>query len=329
MRWVAFYRLFFFILMVFFIRYAGLKSGFTNEVSTLGAVVISLVVFSIEYFISTRRSRDVLAFYVGIALAVIISSILAFIITLLPFMRPASFWVYVAMNLIGIYIFGSFTYHKRHELRILNLFLRPRVTTASCSSKILDTSVLIDGRILGVAKSGFLEGEVLVPRFILKELQRIADSKDHVRRTRGRRGMDVLKEMQKLDSISIHIISDDFPRIKEVDLKLIELAKAKKAKIITTDYNLKKIADIHGIKVLNVNELTFLLKPVIMAGDEIKVKVVKQGKEETQGVGYLDDGTMVVVENGYQFMGRDINCIVVSVLQTEAGRMVFARPKQS
>ncbi len=327
MRWVAFYRFIFFILMILFIRYAGLKAGFSNSVSTLGAVAISLIVFSIEYFISTRRTRDVLAFYVGIAISVVISSMLAFIITLLPFMRPAKFWVYIAMNVIGVYIFGSFAYHKRNELRILDLFFRPGPPKYGCSPKILDTSVIIDGRILGVAESGFLEGEIIVPRFILRELQRIADSKDHVKRSRGRRGMDVLKKMQQLDTIKIVISSEDFPSIRDVDHKLIELARKKNAKIITTDYNLKKIADIHGVKVLNVNELSFLLKPIIMAGDEIKVKIVKPGKGESQGVGYLDDGTMVVVEDGYQFMGKEVLCVVISVLQTEAGRMVFARPK--
>lgn len=193
--------------------------------------------------------------------------------------------------------------------------------------KILDTSVIIDGRIADVAEAGFIEGVMIVPKFIIKELQYIADSPEPIKRVRGRRGLDVLKRMQQIPHVVIKITSHDFSHIKEADLKLVELAKRLKGVIITNDFNLNKVAGLHGVKVMNLNQLSNALKPVVLPGETMNIRVVKEGKEENQGIGYLDDGTMVVVDDAKKYLGREIEVAVTSVLQTPTGRMIFSRVK--
>jgi uncharacterized protein YacL len=193
-------------------------------------------------------------------------------------------------------------------------------------SKIVDTSALIDGRIFEVAKAGFIEGTLVVPRFVLHELQHIADSSDLLRRTKGRHGLDILKEMQEEPTgIQIEILDDDPEESTEVDTKLMILAKQFGSKIITTDFNLNKVAQIEGIEVLNLNELASAMKPTALPDEGMDVRIVKEGKEATQGVGYLDDGTMIVVDGGRDFVGRTVSVLVTSVLQTAAGRMIFTK----
>jgi len=196
------------------------------------------------------------------------------------------------------------------------------------NTKILDTSVIIDGRIADITETGFVEGPLLIPQFVLSELQHIADSSDPIKRTRGKRGLEVLHHIQKQVNVDVRIVDTDYPMIKEVDPKLIELAKEVRGKIITNDSNLNKVAVLQGIEVLNINELANSLKPVVLPGEEMNVKILKEGKEMGQGVAYLDDGTMIVVDNGKRQMGRTIDVIVTSVLQTPAGRMIFARLKE-
>lgn len=193
--------------------------------------------------------------------------------------------------------------------------------------KVLDTSSIIDGRIADVCETGFLEGPILIPQFVLRELQGIADSTDPLKRTRGRRGLDILDRLQKQFKARVAIVEDDFPDLKEVDAKLVELAKRRGAKIITNDYNLNKVAGLHGIEVLNINELSTALKPVVLPGETVKLQLIREGKEPEQGVGYLEDGTMVVVEDGKRLIGQELEVLVTSVLQTPAGRMIFGRPK--
>ena len=193
--------------------------------------------------------------------------------------------------------------------------------------KILDTSVIIDGRIADICKSGFIEGTLLIPGFVLEELQRIADSSDVLKRNRGRRGLDILNRMQKEMGMYVQIDNRDFEDISEVDSKLVKLGQVLKAKILTNDYNLNKVAELQGVSVLNINELANAVKPVVLPGEEMVVHVVKDGKEYGQGVGYLDDGTMIVVDGGKRHMGETIGVMVTSVLQTAAGRMIFAKPK--
>ncbi len=193
------------------------------------------------------------------------------------------------------------------------------------TKKILDTSVIIDGRIVDIASTGFLEGPLVIPRFVLGELQKIADSSDPLKRQRGRRGLDIVERLKNDREIQVIISDTDFPDIRGVDQKLVELAKRINAKIITNDFNLNKMAKIQGIKVLNINELANALKPVVLPGEKMKVFILKEGKERDQGVAYLDDGTMVVVDNARKMIGKTIEITVTSVLQTTAGKMIFGR----
>ena len=193
------------------------------------------------------------------------------------------------------------------------------------SYKILDTSVIIDGRIADIAETGFLDGVIVTPQFVLRELQLVADSADSLKRNRGRRGLDILQRLQKVANLQIQIVEDDFPAIREVDLKLIELAKLYEGKIITNDFNLNKVAQLQGVEVLNINELANSLKPIVLPGEAMRVFILKEGKEYNQGVAYLDDGTMVVVDNARRMIGKTIATQVTSVLQTTAGKMIFGR----
>lgn len=192
---------------------------------------------------------------------------------------------------------------------------------------VLDTSVIIDGRIADICETGFLDGDLIIPQFVLQELQVIADSSESTKRTRGRRGLDILNKMKKQAYVKIIISETDYPSIKEVDQKLIQLAKKINCSIITNDFNLNKVAEVHSIQVLNINQLANALKPIVLPGETMRVQVIKEGKEPNQGVAYLDDGTMVVIDNGKKLMGRNIDATVTSVLQTTAGRMIFATYK--
>ncbi|WP_096202178.1 PIN/TRAM domain-containing protein [Bacillus sp. FJAT-45350] len=194
-------------------------------------------------------------------------------------------------------------------------------------NKILDTSVIIDGRIADICKTGFLEGTLIIPEFVLEELQHIADSSDVLKRNRGRRGLDILNKIQKELPIKVEIYEGDFEEIQEVDSKLVKLAKVIIGVVVTNDFNLNKVCELQGVPVLNINDLANAVKPVVLPGEELNIQVIKDGKEHNQGVAYLDDGTMIVVEGGRDYIGKTIDVIVTSVLQTSAGRMIFAKPK--
>jgi uncharacterized protein YacL len=193
------------------------------------------------------------------------------------------------------------------------------------SYKILDTSVIIDGRIADIAETGFLDGTIVIPQFVLRELQLVADSADSMKRNRGRRGLDILQRIQKIATLTVQIVEDDFPAVREVDLKLIELAKVYEGKIVTNDFNLNKVAQLQGVQVLNINELANSLKPIVLPGEIMRVFILKEGKEYNQGVAYLDDGTMVVVDNARKMIGKNVDISVTSVLQTTAGKMIFGK----
>jgi len=195
------------------------------------------------------------------------------------------------------------------------------------SYKLLDTSVIIDGRISDISAAGFIEGVLVVPQFVLTELQHIADSSDTLKRTRGRRGLDILKRLQKERASAVLITEEDFDDVQEVDLKLMKLAKKMDGMVVTNDFNLNKVCELHQVPVLNINDLANAVKPVVIPGEEMHIVVIKDGKEQNQGVAYLDDGTMIVVEDGKSYIGQAINVIVTSVLQTSAGRMIFAKTK--
>ena len=193
------------------------------------------------------------------------------------------------------------------------------------SEKLLDSSVLIDGRIADIAEAGFLDGPLIVPQFVLHELQLVADSSESAKRNRGRRGLDVVQHLQKTPGVRVEVSAEDYPAIREVDLKLIELGKVRRAKIVTNDFNLNKLAQVQGVQVLNINELANALKPVVLPGEAMRVFILKEGKEYNQGVAYLDDGTMVVVDNAKRLISKTVDITVTSVLQTTAGKMIFGK----
>lgn len=290
----------------------------------LGAFAGILLVL-IEMFLARKTTRDVVSFIFGVSLGMIIANLTAFILIMFPFFQNVKPYVFIVANLIFAYLFGTFSYYKRYELKVLDLWVGERL---GGGLKILDTSSIIDGRIRDIAETEFFEGEIIVPKFVIKELQRLSDSKDHIKRARGRRGLEILEEMQDNPNIKIRLIDEDIKEGEEVDMALVNLAKRLEAKIITNDYNLNKIASIHGVKILNINELAMRLRPIFLPGEELSVKITKRGKEPGQGVGHLLDGTMVVVEEGANLIGNTVKVTVTSVLQTPAGRIIFTKIKE-
>jgi uncharacterized protein YacL len=231
----------------------------------------------------------------------------------------------IAIPLLTAFLGVSAGLAKAHLISLQNVGFLSGDTALSPASKILDTSVIIDGRICEIAESGFLEGKLLVPQFVLHELQQVADSSDSAKRNRGRRGLDVVQRLQQTPRIRLEISGQDFPAVREVDLKLIELAKSRDAQIVTNDFNLNKLAQVQGVQVLNINELANALKPVVLPGEAMRVFILKEGKEYNQGVAYLDDGTMVVVDNAKRLISKTVDITVTSVLQTTAGKMIFGK----
>jgi uncharacterized protein YacL len=229
------------------------------------------------------------------------------------------------LSLLLAYMGVVFVLRREEELGGITRIVFPGATAGNARYKVLDTSVIIDGRIADVCEAGFLEGTLLVPQYVLRELQQIADSSDPLKRNRGRRGLDVLQRLQRLPEIRTELHDLDFPQIREVDQRLIETARAVGGVIVTNDYNLNKVAELHGVRVLNVNELAGALRPVVLPGEMLHVHVLREGKEAGQGVAYLDDGTMVVIEQGRRHIGQTVNVMVNTVLQTAAGRMIFTR----
>lgn len=293
---------------------------------------VERLISNIEGELVNYSSQDLLASSVGL----IIGLILAFFVSQLIFYFKlpyvsmiSSVIVYILFGYIGI----KLPYKRRSDfgnaedaIRTLAYSNGKRRNASNFTPKIIDTSVIIDGRIKEICLTGFIEGLLLVPEFVLQELQHIADSSDNLKRMKGRRGLDLLKEMQDELPALIKIIPDDVEGTKEVDIKIIKLAQKLHAKVITTDYNLNKLAEVQGITVLSINELANVIKTIVLPKELIKVLVMKEGKEVNQGVAYLPDGTMIVVENGKNHIGTTIQVEVTSVLQTPAGRMIFARP---
>jgi uncharacterized protein YacL len=229
--------------------------------------------------------------------------------------------VLLTLPYLGLVIGGR----KSSWLEPANLIAMFRGPTPRRTYRLLDTSVIIDGRIADICETGFIDGTLVIPQFVLKELQMVADSSDSMKRNRGRRGLDILQKIQKMAGLDVMVSDRDFPEVREVDLKLIELAQALGGKIVTNDFNLNKVAQLRGVEVLNINELANSLKPVVLPGEIMKVFILKEGKEYNQGVAYLDDGTMVVVDNARKLIGKTIDVVVTSVLQTTAGKMIFGR----
>lgn len=274
---------------------------------------------------------DLLAGVAGLIIGLIIAFLLSFGLNLIPFFgRYLAVLTFLILSYLGFFV----GLRKKEDLAHLVRFGRGKAPAPGYSElkrmqvtpKIVDTSSVIDGRIADIFRTGFMEGPIVIPRFVLDEVHAIADSPDTLRRNRGRRGLDVLNALQKEKETHIEIMEKDFPDIMGVDGKLVKLAKELDAPILTVDYNLNKVAKLQGVKVLNVNELANALKAIVLPGEEMRVRVVREGKEVGQGVAYLDDGTMIVVEEGRKHIGKDIDVTVTSVLQTPAGRMIFVKP---
>ncbi|CAM3232494.1 PIN/TRAM domain-containing protein [Sporolactobacillus spathodeae] len=313
----------------------------------VGALVLALVTFwfvdSLLNFFKTLEDRiikapvtDVVFGTIGLAFGLVIAFLIQLPLSrfnIAGFGTVLPIFIYILLG----YFFFRIGSKKRDEL--ISLFHIParskdkkretriEAPASGIPYKIFDTSVIIDGRIADICQTGFLEGTMVIPHFVLEELQHIADSSDVLKRNRGRRGLDILNRIQKDTSIHVDLYEGDYDDITEVDSKLVRLAKAMNGIVVTNDFNLNKVCEFQGVPVLNINDLANAVKPVVLPGEELQVQVIKGGKEQNQGVGYLDDGTMIVVEEGHRYIGKTIDVIITSVLQTSAGRMIFAKPK--
>jgi uncharacterized protein YacL len=270
---------------------------------------------------------------VGLLLGLLMGLLLG--LPLAAFPDPLGTWLPLGVSLfLGLGMVGL-TVAKRDDLILaaeaIGIVRRPtpeqRATTAGDPHIVVDTSAIIDGRIAEIVESGFIYGTLVVPKFVLDELQHIADSSDTLRRNRGRRGLEILNRMQKESTTPVEILDEDVPDVAEVDAKLVALARARSKAILTNDFNLNRVAELQGVRVLNINSLANAVKPAVLPGEELRVRVIQEGKEPGQGVGFLDDGTMIVVEGGLRYIDKDLDVAVTRVLQTVAGRMIFAQPR--
>ncbi|KNF07989.1 putative PIN and TRAM-domain containing protein YacL [Gottschalkia purinilytica] len=275
-------------------------------------------------------ATDIILGSVGLVFGLVIAYLLSRVLIEIPYVGIlVSIICYLLLGYLGVKV----TTRKKEDFgSIVNVFKKvgkdkSHKNGTKVHPKLLDTSVIIDGRIADLCKTGFVEGPLVIPEFVLEELQHIADSSDALKRNRGRRGLDILNKIQKELDIEVIIHDKDFEDVAEVDSKLLKLAQHLGGKVVTNDYNLNKVAEFHGVDVLNINELANAIKPVVLPGEEMLVQVIKDGKESGQGVAYLDDGTMIVVDGGRNHIGQTIDVMVTSVLQTSAGRMIFAKPK--
>lgn len=296
--------------------------GYGNVYGLVGGMIVGACVAVLVGVITSRlkkvHGRKVLAMVLGFILGIVTGLLIGNFFQ----SRPLTGFLAFILGLFLADLFGN----KCEEMFTFTEKL-PGIGRKEPTVKILDTSVIIDGRIADICATGFLEDKIIVPRFVLEELQHIADSSDILKRNRGRRGLDILNTMQKEFGMQMEIVNDEEHGELEVDAKLVHLAKRIGGKVITNDYNLNKVAELQGVPVLNINELANALKPVVLPGEEMNVQVIKDGKESGQGIGYLDDGTMIVIDGGKKFIGEEVGVLVTSVLQTAAGRMIFAKPK--
>jgi uncharacterized protein YacL len=290
----------------------------------IGGGIMAVAVILVEIGIKRASGKGIVGGIIGVVTAFFLTHLAAVIFI------PAG-WkdthlyplIYILTGYVGVMI-GAW---KGKEFNPAGWRILSKTGPRGEIPKILDTSVIIDGRIADVCETGFIDGPFIIPQFILRELQHIADSSDPLKRNRGRKGLDILNRIQKQSDLEVRITDHDFPKLQEVDAKLVELAKRINGRIITNDFNLNKVAELQGLMVLNINQLSNALKPVVLPEETIHVQILKEGKEQGQGVAYLDDGTMVVVEEGKKIIGKELDVVVTSVLQTTAGRMIFARAR--
>lgn len=326
---VIFLRAFFVILSSIVGYYVGgLLGGFKPAWAaggTLVGFIGSLIIILIEFGMRRFSIRNLSAAVFGLVFGFFMSWIVTSVLKLIPMSLELFSSIQIILILIFCYLGMIIAMRGKDEFNLIVPYVKFVRQDKKEDIILLDTSVIIDGRIADIFQTRFVEGRLVIPRFVLKELQQIADSQDALKRNRGRRGLDILNKIQKNTALDVRIQEEDFPEVKEVDAKLVKLAKLFGAKIFTNDFNLNKIAELQGVGVLNINELANALRPVVLPGESMEVRIAKEGKEYNQGVAYLDDGTMVVVDNSRHLIGQAVKVIVTSVLQTSAGRMIFAR----
>ncbi len=300
--------------------------------SSIGVIIgfsASMLIILFERGMRRISVRGLSSAVFGLIFGLLAAKLLTDSFILLPVDEATARAMRVIFTLILCYLGMIIAIRGRDEFNLIIPYVKFTRHDQVQENFILDTSVIIDGRITDLCQTNFVEGRLIIPRFVLKELQQIADSSDALRRNRGRRGLDILNRIQKISRIDVKIHDDDFPDIAEVDSKLVKLAKVLDAKVFTNDFNLNKVAELQGVTVLNINELANALKPIVLPGELLEVKIVKEGKEHNQGVAYLDDGTMIVVEEGRRLIGQSLVVAVTSVLQTSAGRMIFGKVREN
>ncbi len=307
------------------IGYLQISPGAKGILIGTGAAILVILV---EILIEKVALDMMVAGGIGIILGLIAAKLIDYSVALMgnpmveTFFKSYSLLIKIVLAYIGMLL----AIKKKEELELLDRSITlSSKRRGGAVMKVVDSSALIDGRITDICETKFLEGTLVIPSFILRELQEISDSPDSSKRNRGRRGLDILKRLQETKQVSVKIFEKDYPKIEEVDAKIVKLAEELDARILTADFNLNKVASVQGIAVLNVNELSNAIKPPVLPGEAMKVFVLKEGKEPKQGVAYLDDGTMVVIEGGRRYIGRKVDVMVNSILQTAAGRMIFAR----
>lgn len=326
---VIFVRSFFIILSIMVGFQIGIGLGiFGNLSGLLGALFgflgSSFIVF-LEWGMRRVSVRGLSAAVFGLVFGLIIAKLLNDVLSLIPLEKTIASYLKLITIIIFCYLGMVIAMRGRDEFNLIIPYVKFTRQDQKQDIVILDTSVIIDGRISDIFQTRFVDARIVIPRFVLKELQFIADSSDSLKRNRGRRGLDILHKIQKASNVDVKIHEEDFPDLADTDAKLVRLAKMLGGKLFTNDYNLNKVAELQGVPVLNLNELANALKPVVLPGETMEVRIVKEGKEYNQGVAYLDDGTMIVVDNARQMMGQTRTVLVTSVLQTSAGRMIFAK----
>lgn len=294
-------------------------------IGTLFGGLIALVMIMLEAGMRKVSVTGLSRAVFGLILGLIMAKLVGDAFSLAPIEPDSLAKIRVTLTLVFCYLGMAMAVRGKDEFNVIIPYVRLKRQGQTEDITLVDTSVIIDGRIVDICKTKFLSGKIVIPKFVLKELQQIADSTDPIKRQRGRRGLEMLHTVQKESGLDITIDEEDFPETHEVDAKLVKLAKLLEAKILTVDYNLNRVASIQGIKVLNINELANALKPMVFPGEEMQIKLIKEGKEHNQAVGYLDDGTMVVVEDARKLIGQEVKVAVTSVLQTQAGRMIFTK----
>jgi len=321
---LLFIRIFFLIIS----GIMGYQVGSINNAPTaglVGGVAGATLLICIELTLRQVSVRGLSSMVFGLLLGIFMANLVSDILSLLPLGDVLKPILRVAMTLIFSYLGAVMALRGKDEFNLIIPYVRFKRQDLKEGVVLLDTSAIIDGRIADIFKTGFLGGRLVVPRFVLHELQRLADSDDDTKRLRGRRGLELLKNMQKDTAADVRIHEDDLVGAEGVDLKLVKLAKVMDARICTTDFNLSRMASIQGIEMLNINDLVNAAKPMVFAGEEIEVRLLKEGKDAGQAVGYLEDGTMVVVSDGRRAIGQSVKVAVTSALQTQAGRMIFAK----